>query len=275
MQGPTENLSKIVDFWLRPVVEQLPSYVKDSSDMLRIIENLNDSNDFSNKNVYLVCLDVVNLYGNIPHEDAIEAITFYHHKFHLSLGLPPLDAILTVVNHVLDNNVFTFENVVYKQIQGIAMGIPMASSIANLVMGMLEEKLLNECPVKVDPKLWKRFIDDVFLVFIGSSDDLQSLLSFVNTLHRTLKFTSHFSTTSESFLDLEIKLKDGLLSTNMHIKDTDSQNYIHYKPCHPKHCLNNIPYSQALRARRICATRADFEKQASRLSSCFLRRLSS
>ena len=181
--------------------------------MLRTIETLNNEHDCNGQNVYLVCLDVVNLYGNIPHDDVIEAITYYYNKSDLAFVLPPLDAILAVVNHVLGNNVFTFEDVVYKQTQGIAMGTPMAPTIANLVMGMLGERLLREFPVHIDPKLWKRFIDDVFSIFIGSNDDLLSFLFFVNTLHLTLKFTFHHSTISESFLDLKIKLENGLLTT--------------------------------------------------------------
>ena len=44
------------------------------------------------------------------------------------------------MNHILRNNTFVFEGKVYKQILGTAMGTPMAPSIANLFMGMLEEK---------------------------------------------------------------------------------------------------------------------------------------
>ena len=39
--GPTENLSKLIDDWLLPIVTQLPSHVKDTTNMLNIIEDWN------------------------------------------------------------------------------------------------------------------------------------------------------------------------------------------------------------------------------------------
>ena len=239
IQGPTEKLSKLADFWLRPVVEKLPSYVKDTNDMLRCILTWNDEYGNDIQNFHLVSLDVVGLYSNIPHDDVIEAITHYCELF--PLDLPPLDDISSVVNHVLSNNVFTFENVTYKQIHGTAMGTPMAPSVANLVMGRMGENILKNSPVFVDPRMRKRYIDDILLLWTGSMDDLTSFLSFVNTVHPNIKFTSHTSSTGLPFLGIFISVVNGLLSTDMYIKDTDYQNYIHYKSCHPKHCLNNIP----------------------------------
>ena len=48
-------------------------------------------------------------------------------------------------------------------------------------------------------------------------------------------------------------------------KPTDTHQYLSPNSCHPKHCTTSIPYSQALRLRRICLRREDFVKRLNEL----------
>ena len=48
--GPTEHLSKLVDSWLQDMVVRLPSYVKDSTHVLNMIEEWNQSGPFFTRN---------------------------------------------------------------------------------------------------------------------------------------------------------------------------------------------------------------------------------
>ena len=38
INGPTEKLSKLVDSWLQPIVQELPSSIKDTTHFLRVVE---------------------------------------------------------------------------------------------------------------------------------------------------------------------------------------------------------------------------------------------
>ena len=42
------------------------------------------------------------------------------------------------------------------------------------------------------------------------------------------------------------------METDLYTKPTDKHQYLHTKSCHPSHCKTAIPFSQALRLRRIC-----------------------
>ena len=75
----------------------------------------------------------------------------------------------------------------------------------------------------------------------------------MNTVHPTIKFTAASSRTEIPFLDILIKVRDGLLHTDLHIKPTNTHNYLHYLSAHPRHCKDNIPFSQFLRVRRLCS----------------------
>jgi len=44
------------------------------------------------------------------------------------------------------------------------MGSPVSPLVANLFMEYLEQKLLDTAPMKLKPKLWKRYVDDIFEV---------------------------------------------------------------------------------------------------------------
>ena len=143
-------------------MKALPSHIKDTTHMLKTIEQWNNEGPFPD--AHLVTLDVVGLYTNIPHNEIKEAVSSFLESGHYQGKIPPLNTIMDIINFVLDNNFFSFENKFYHQIFGTAMGTPMAPTVANLFMGWLEKKLLANSPVIIEERWWKRFIDDIFLL---------------------------------------------------------------------------------------------------------------
>ena len=267
--GPTEKLSKLVDHWLQNYVTKLPSHVKDSTDMLNIITNWNNSHaPFDD--ITLVTIDVTSLYTNIPHSDIPIALRhFLADRDVCDDKLPPTDLIIEATNHVLSNNIFTFENKCYKQVHGTAMGTPMAPAVANLFMGWLEARLLDDSPVPIHKDFWKRYIDDIFLLWQGKADDLNTFVNYMNNVHPTIKFTVQKSKTEIPFLDILVKIVNGKLQTDLYVKPTDANNYLHYQSAHPQHCKSNIPYSQFLRIRRICSLDTDFNMHCNEMAQQF------
>ena len=53
------------------------------------------------------------------------------------------------------------------------------------------------------------------------------------------------------FLDIQFKIVNGILTTDIFRKETDANRYLYYNSFHPKHVFRSIVYSQALRYRRI------------------------
>ncbi|XP_070189013.1 uncharacterized protein [Littorina saxatilis] len=271
VNGPTEKLSKLVDHWLQDCVKSVPSYIQDTTDMLNTIDQWNNQHGPFPENTKLVTVDVVGLYTNIPHSDMKTAI-----KEELDSrpqgDRPPTETIVKVADHVLTNNVFTFEEEVYQQIHGTAMGTPMAPSVANLFMAALERKLFQQSPVPVNSELWRRYIDDIFMLWTGTDDDLDTFLKHINSLHPTIKFTHHSSLERVSFLDISVSLKDGYLQTDLYSKPTDSHAYLCQNSCHPAHVKRNLPYSQFLRLRRLCSEEEQFQQRCDEMERQFFAR---
>ena len=83
------------------------------------------------------------------------------------------------------------------------------------------------------------------------------LNQFINNLnnkfHPTIKFTCDYSRERVHFLDVQVILENNEISTDLYVKETDSHQYLHLLSCHPYHCINLIPYSQALQLNKICS----------------------
>jgi hypothetical protein len=263
--GPTEKLSKIVDSWLQPYVTSLPSYIKDSTHMLMMLEKWNHDYGPFPDNTRLVTIDVTALYTNIPHDDMKESMRHFLTQ-QAESDIPAVDVVVEVADHVLQNNVFNFEGKIFKQVMGTAMGTPMAPSAANLFMGMLEERLLNQSPVPVNKEFWKRFIDDIFMLWMGSPEDLDVFIDYINNFHPTIKFTVNSSVHTVPFLDINITMEEGFFQTDLYSKPTDAHAYLHSSSAHPKHTVKNIPYSLFLRLRKLCSTPAAFTTRCDELS---------
>ena len=271
VNGPTENVSKLVDHWLQSYVKSLPSHIQDSTHMLRNLRNWNEAYGPFREGTRLVTIDVVGLYSNIPHEDIRTALQHFLDNYPRN-DVPPTNRILELAEHVLKNNVFRFDEKVYQQVFGTAMGTPLAPSAANLFMGWLEAQLLTNSPVPVQEEMWRRFIDDIFLLWTGTEDELDQFFSHLNGFHPSIKFTWNSSTTSIPFLDINIRLENGFLVTDVYSKPTDSHAYLHPRSCHPQHVTKNIPYSLFLRLRRLCSNTDTFQKRCEEWRDYFLKR---
>ena len=115
----------------------------------------------------------------------------------------PIPEVLTeLIDIVLKNNVFEFNNNYYLQIQGTAMGTKMAPVYANLFMGKVEEQLIELGKPHI--KLWKRFIDDIFVIWTGSKSEFVTYMTIINQIHNTIKFTHELSETELTFLDITL-----------------------------------------------------------------------
>jgi len=270
--GPTERLSRLVDDWLQPTVKSLPSFLKDTTHFLQVIESWKKLEPLPSEALF-VTIDVVGLYSNIPHQEVETSLrSILRSAQQTADHLPPLSVLLDIVRHILHNNVFEFEQRFYKQTLGTAMGTPMAPSIANVFMAWVEQRLLRDSPWPVDTALWRRFIDDIALLWLGGEDSLKQFLQWLNCQHPTIKFTANYGTRNIPFLDVSVSISEGRITTDLHRKETDAQMTLPFNSCHPRHCVRSIPFSQALRLRRICSEDSSFEQRTKELCDRFTRR---
>ena len=90
-------------------------------------------------------------------------------------------------------------------------GIKLPPPYACLGMGKFEKEVFKNENSHLDKiKLWKRFIDDVLMLFEGSKDECEHFINWLNSMYPgVIKFKYEFSTEMVEFLDLKIILEDG------------------------------------------------------------------
>ena len=76
---------------------------------------------------------------------------------------------------------FIFDNILYKQIDGVAMGLPLGPTLANAFLCHYEKLWLDSCPLEFKPLLYIRYVDDIFVLF-KSKDHLLLFAKYMNTI---------------------------------------------------------------------------------------------
>ncbi len=260
--SPTDRLSSFIDTYLKPLCNSLPSYIKDTNHFLQTIFNLPTPLP---PNTILATIDVKSLYTNIPHDEGIhatlEALDTKHGRM-----WPLRKVIHQFLEHILKENYFTFKYQLYLQKHGTAMGTKMAPSFANIFMGALEKSLLSSAPGHLTPLLWKRFIDDIFLIWTHGEESFQTFIKHLNSVHPTIKFEITHSTKQVNFLDTTVYITpQNTLATTLYTKPTDCMPLLHQSSHHPKTCKKGFIYSQMLRYRRIITNDKEFQEKAQNL----------
>ena len=83
---------------------------------------------------------------------------------------------------------FIFNNILYKQIDGVAIGSPLGSSLANAFLANHEQTVLDSFHLERKPPYYWQYVDDIFVLF-KSSDHWKQFESYLNSCHVNMSFT--------------------------------------------------------------------------------------
>ena len=171
-----ENASHFVDYHSNDLVKGLPSYWEDTPDMLRFFESENVKGPQSAGTIP-VTLDVVGLYTNIP---LVEGLDIFRKFLDLRKDKSvPTGFLITLLTLVLTCNILVFDSDFFVQLIGTSMGTRAAPTFACLFMGAMEFIMLQSW-TGLQPKMWKRYIDDIFLLWTGTEKELLDFVEHLN-----------------------------------------------------------------------------------------------
>lgn len=166
--------------------------------------------------------------------------------------------IIDLVDLSLRSSVGCFENQWYVQKNGVPTGGSLCVQIANIAVFFVMNKCLYGVEEMMKPvNTAKRYIDDGAGFFSGTEQEFKKWIDNVNTpLRQYGLFIDEFQYMEVgeyvSFLDIKFCFDTcGNLQTDLHVKETDSRNYLHFSSAHPNHIYSGIVYSQCIRLRRV------------------------
>ena len=96
---------------------------------------------------FIGSLDIDSLFTNIPHEETIETSTnnlFKNSNIVHGLNKSEFNDLLSLAIKEL---YFIFNNILYKQIDGVAIGSPLGPSLANAVLAQHKQNWLDSCKI--------------------------------------------------------------------------------------------------------------------------------
>jgi len=252
----TLHASKYLDHMLQPYLQFIPSYLQSTQQLILDLHGQGFP-----VNSVLVSADIEALYPNIPIKEGLLAL-----RAQLELhGMKPtqLNFLLDLAEFVLTNNYITFEDEYYLQKSGTAMGTPFAVVFANLFLAHLEHELRMDPNLSSYPDFFRRYIDDLFLVFSGRAD-AETWLTAYQAQYPTINLTFTISTLEVHFLDLRIFMGDNFkdplkrhLDTELYASPTHKFLYLPPWSHHPRHTFPAFILAERRRIRLHCSLDTD------------------
>ncbi|XP_049832300.1 uncharacterized protein LOC126272991 [Schistocerca gregaria] len=228
--SPTYKISKKLNEVLSNTFKFEETYsVKNSYELINCLKEIQipDTARFAS-------LDITNLYTNIPVKETIEIIKNNLLK-HKNLALPEIYEFIDLLTLVLSHNYFSFNNKMYQQKEGLAMGSCLASLLADIFINNLECKFFKENPQMVNKIIYyRRYVDDIIVLFDGTAEEIDNLAKEMNKMHQNIIFTvEHQTEVGLNFLDLCISSSNNKHKFQVYRKPTYTDNTINKSSCHP------------------------------------------
>ena len=222
------------------------------------------------RDVYMCSFDVVSLFTNIPLDETISFCTRAASsdvRIQTSINESYLTQLL---NLCTKDSVFVFEEKLYKQNDGVAMGSPLGPLLANVFMCFSESKWLDDCPSSFKPLYYRRYVDDTFVLF-RSRDHVQPFLQYLNTRHPNIQFTC--DTEKDGilpFLDVNVR-RDDVFHTSVYRKPTFTGLFSNFKSFLPLLYKINLAKCLFNRAFKICSSHAVVDKEFKNIVTLLLK----
>ncbi|CAF3766206.1 unnamed protein product [Rotaria socialis] len=169
-----------------------------------------------------------------------------------------IDTIKKLASIVIKDNVFAYGSKIYKQTTGGAMGSSFTLTLANIFMSEWQKKLVEE-QTKTS-ELYGRYIDDVFMTWNKSEEELRILLDDANTWNPNIKLDYKINK-SLPFLDLLLTNNNGTLATSAYHKPAAEPYITPFTSDHPRHVFANIIKTSLERATRYSSTFEEFNNE--------------
>ena len=170
------NLAKYLCNLLQPKVPSIHS----TQDTFTFIKELEEVRDYNN---FLVSFDVSSLFTNIPLNETIELALDYILSNNPEVNISRKD-LKKLFQFATSETHFHFNGEIYEQVEGMAMGSPLAPVLANLFIGHHEQHWLIQKEA-LSVLFYKRYVNDIFCI-LKTSEQADKFLDFLNTRHKNI-----------------------------------------------------------------------------------------
>lgn len=255
---PVKRLSTYLDGLLRPLYESNTQSVIVMNGM-DFIGKLARFDEYSLlPQTIFATFNIINLFMNVSHDRIEEALGRF-----LTNALPgnrhqnlTIETIQQLVKLVLRNNIFTYDNHLYRFVKGSPLSLPLTRTLVNIYLHEWQGTLINQ--MNLQDEMYVRYHDHVFLAWQRSSERLEILLKELNQKHEDI----HIDYTIGScvhFLGVHIENQSGRLYTRVHRDLNQPRLTLPYVIGHPRLLYRQWYQWMLARAIRYCTSMEDFD----------------
>ena len=200
-------------------------------------------------------------FTNIPVNETIDIIS--NHLFANSMYFEGFDRsqFTKLLSLSVKKCHFIFNGRIYQPIDGMAMGSPLGPLFANIFMFSHEKSWLYNRPSSFKPLMYRRYVDDRFLLF-RSSDHVPLFLSYLKRQHPNISFSSELEKDGKiPFLDVEITRSNCRFFTSVYRKPTFSGLFTSFHSFVPSVYKRSLVFSLLHRIFHLCSSYENFHAQ--------------
>lgn len=245
VSAPTSHLS----IWLAKKLEEiieLPYVIKNSTE-IRQITNLHCQKTFG-----LFTIDYTGLYSNIEKNEMLR--TFKEKWICKNERLK--NVLINIIDFVCNHNYLSYGEDIYKMTDAIPMGNNASVQLANLYLALTVDEEVNSYPGVI---YYARYIDDLFGIYHGSSEEFLDLRKHIDSLTpEKLETTYQWEDREIPFLDLLIFKGLKHFEFKTYQKEMNTYQYIMPTSSHPKHVFSGFVKGEIRRYALTNTRREDF-----------------
>ena len=145
-------------------------------------------------NEVVASLDVKSPFTNIPVNFTLDIIlhSIFNKEVKKSYGLLRLQ-LKKLFQWTSRGIIFQFNGQLYEQIDGVAMGSPIASLIADVSMNWVLDQIPYNTP---KPQLITRYVDDIFCIF-SNRTELNNYFESISKIHKSISFSKEVESNNQ------------------------------------------------------------------------------
>jgi hypothetical protein len=179
-------------------------------------------------NVKVCSFDIKNMYTSIPINELVNII----HRSLTRNNIPDelIHEITTLTKVVLDQNYFQYNNEIYSQKEGLAMGAPTTSILAEIYIQYPEHNGIIQILKNHHIIDYYRYVDDILIIYDETRTNIQNTLDEFNLIDPNIQYTAETQNDGKlNYLDITIINNNNTFIHLCYLQETH-----HYRHNHPK-----------------------------------------
>jgi hypothetical protein len=134
----------------------------------------------------MITKDIKDLYVNLPIQNILRITKFWLNKHNIVNTIT--EEALHLLKVILKQNYFQYSNQFFQPEKGIAMGLPISSTIAEIYHHFFEEIYIKQWLESKEIIYYIIYVDDILIIFDQNKTNGKTIMNHINNIDKHLEF---------------------------------------------------------------------------------------